>query len=163
MALRTDRAACLQPGSSRPVERQADLADGNRGCRLWRPIRGINLSGYVPLSRQLGRSGQLVSRWSWHNTLAASDYGLLDERTFDPRRITGERCYGTLMEGSYSTPRVGSVGACICMLIALQERAARVCACGHTSRDASHALTLPTASERYTLHAIAPAKLDRAG
>ena len=43
---------------------------------------------------QLGRLARAGVQVVMHNTLAASDYGLLDERRCSPDRTTGARCSG---------------------------------------------------------------------
>ena len=43
---------------------------------------------------QLGRLARAGVQVVMHNTLAASDYGLLDQTTLTPGRTTGARCCG---------------------------------------------------------------------
>jgi hypothetical protein len=54
----------------------------------------FNFSGHVLLSDQLRRLAKAGVQVVMHNTLAASDYGLLDETTLTKGRITGGRCCG---------------------------------------------------------------------
>jgi len=104
---------------------------------------------------QLGRLAKAGVQVVMHNTLAASDYGLLEENTFDPRpNYWGALLWHRLMGRTVLDPGVsaqeglhvyahcnaGTPGSVSVLAI-------------NTSRRASHALTLMTASERYTLHA----------
>ena len=90
-----------------------------------------------------------------HNTLAASDYGLLDEKTLTPRpNYWGAWLWRQLMGTTvldagvpirsglhvYAHCQRGTPGGVALLVI-------------NTDRDAPHALTLPAASLRYTLDA----------
>jgi hypothetical protein len=104
---------------------------------------------------QLGRLARGGVQVVMHNTLAASDYGLLDERTFEPRpnywgALLGHRLMGkTVLDPGvsahgdlhiYAHCHAATSGSVSMLVI-------------NISRRASLALTLPTPSERYTLHA----------
>ena len=69
LALGHRSCAGFEQGASRPLRaRQADLAHGDRGCRLRRQSVGGDLSGYIPLSRSAwtaGASGR-ASRHAQH-------------------------------------------------------------------------------------------------
>lgn len=104
---------------------------------------------------QLGRLARAGVQVVMHNTLAASDYGLLDEGTFRPRpnywaALLWHRLMGTtvLDAGATSTPGLHiyahchptTKGAVSVLLI-------------NTSPNASRAVTLASVAERYTLRA----------
>lgn len=104
---------------------------------------------------QLGRLAKAGVQVVMHNTLAASDYGLLEETTFRPRpsywaALLWRRLMGTIvLDAGKPAPRdlhlyahchptkAGAVS-----LLAI-----------NTSRSTSRTLSLPNSAERYTLHA----------
>ncbi|WP_315834896.1 hypothetical protein [Bradyrhizobium prioriisuperbiae] len=103
---------------------------------------------------QLGRLAKAGVRVVMHNTLAASDYALLDEVTFTPRpsywgALLWRRLMGPIVLDAglpiqaglhvYAHCRRDAVGVTLLVI--------------NTDRDAPHALTLAAASERYTLDA----------
>jgi len=103
---------------------------------------------------QLGRLAKAGVQVVMHNTLAASDYGLLDEKTFMPRpnywgallwrQLMGNTVLDSGLPGQaglhvYAHCRQGMPDSVALLVI-------------NTSRDA-HSLALPDASERYTLDA----------
>ena len=104
---------------------------------------------------QLGRLAKAGVQIVMHNTLAASDYGLLDEKTLMPRpNYWGALLWRRLMGSIVLDPGVpiqtglhvyahcqrGNPGGVSLLVI-------------NTDRNAPHSLTLPTASVRYTLDA----------
>lgn len=102
---------------------------------------------------QLGRLARAGVQMVAHNTLAASDYGLLDETTLRPRpnywaALLWRRLMGTTVLDAgvhkgihlYAHCRRGERGAVILLAI-------------NTDRTATALLRLPAASERYTLSA----------
>jgi hypothetical protein len=102
---------------------------------------------------QLGRLARAGVQMVAHNTLAASDYGLLDERTFRPRpnywaALLWRALMGTMVLDAgrhkgmhlYAHCRRGMRGAVTLLAI-------------NTSRTDAAALQLPEAGERYTLSA----------
>jgi heparanase 1 len=104
---------------------------------------------------QLGRLAKASVQIVMHNTLAASDYGMLDERTLRPRpKYWGALLWRQLMGTTvldagpsiqsglhvYAHCQSGKPGGAVLLVI-------------NTDRDASHSLMLPTASVRYTLDA----------
>lgn len=104
---------------------------------------------------QLGRLAKAGVQVVMHNTLAASDYGLLDEKTFRPRpsywaALLWHRLMGTtVLEASMASTRAvhayahchpTTKGAASVLLI-------------NTSQHGSHALTLAAPADRYTLRA----------
>ena len=106
---------------------------------------------------QLGRLAKQEVRVVAHNTLVASDYGLLEEKTFTPKpnywaALLWRRLMGTtvLESGVPIQPGLHVYAHCLrgtpggVALLAI-----------NTDRAASRTLTLPTAGERYTLSARA--------
>ena len=104
---------------------------------------------------QLGRLARAGVQVVMHNTLAASDYGLLDEKTFGPRpNYWGGLLWRQLMGSTvldsgvpiqtglhvYAHCQRGTPGGVSLLII-------------NTDRNAPHSLMLPTASVRYTLEA----------
>jgi hypothetical protein len=104
---------------------------------------------------QLGRLAKAGVQIVMHNTLAASDYGLLDEKTLQPRsKYWGAWLWRQLMGTTvldtgpsiqsglhvYAHCQTGKPGGVALLVI-------------NPDRDAPHALVLPTASVRYTLDA----------
>jgi glycosyl hydrolase family 79 len=108
---------------------------------------------------QLGRLAKAGVHVVMHNTLAASDYGLLDEKTFAPRpnyfgALLWRRLMGTTVLETGVPGRAGLHVYAHC----LRDRPGGVSLLViNIDRNASRALTLASASERYTLDA---AKLD---
>jgi Glycosyl hydrolase family 79, N-terminal domain len=106
---------------------------------------------------QLGRLARAGAQIVMHNTLAASDYGLLDEQTFAPRpnywaALLWRQLMGTtvLDSGAPSEPGLHLYAHCLrgssggVTLLAI-----------NTDRNDARTLILPDASERYTLDAAA--------
>jgi hypothetical protein len=102
---------------------------------------------------QLGRLAKAGVQMVAHNTLAASDYGLLDEKTLRPRpsywaALLWRRLMGTIVLDAgthhgmhlYAHCRRGARGAVTLLAI-------------NTDRTMSAILRLPVTSERYTLSA----------
>jgi hypothetical protein len=102
---------------------------------------------------QLGRLAKAGVQMVAHNTLAASDYGLLDEKTLRPRpnywaALLWRRLMGTIVLDAgthkgihlYAHCRRGARGAITLLAI-------------NTDRTTSAILRLPVTSERYTLSA----------
>jgi hypothetical protein len=104
---------------------------------------------------QLGRLARAGVQVVMHNTLAASDYGLLDEKAFAPRpNYWGALLWRQLMGSTvldsgvpiqtglhvYAHCQRGTTGGVSLLII-------------NNDRNAPHSLTLPTASLRYTLEA----------
>jgi heparanase 1 len=104
---------------------------------------------------QLGRLAKAGVQVVMHNTLAASDYGLLDENTLAPRpnfwgALLWRQLMGTTVLDAgipiqsglhvYAHCQRGVPGGVVLLVI-------------NPDRDAPHALMLPVASARYTLEA----------
>ena len=104
---------------------------------------------------QLGRLAKAGVQVVMHNTLAASDYGLLDERTLEPRpNYWGALLWRRLMGSTVLDPgvpvRVGLHVYAHCQHVTPGGVTLLVI---NTDLVSSQALTLPTASKRYTLDA----------
>jgi hypothetical protein len=104
---------------------------------------------------QLGRSSRLGVQVVMHNTLDASDYGLLDENKLAPRpnywgALLWRRLMGATVLDSgvpiqkglhvYAHSLRGTPGGVALLVI-------------NNDRDAAHTLSIPTAARRYTLSA----------
>lgn len=104
---------------------------------------------------QLGRLAKAGVQVVMHNTLAASDYGLLDEGTFRPRpnywaALLWHRLMGTIVldAGAAAAPGLHLYAHCHpAMRGAVSVLAVNI------SRRTPHALTAPGPAERYTLDA----------
>jgi heparanase 1 len=153
---RTDRALAFyqslrdrfEPGKPIWLTETADAAcGGNRWAASF-----LDTFRYLD---QLGRLAKAGVQVVMHNTLAASDYGLLDEKTLAPRpnfwaALLWRRLMGTtVLDASvpiqsglhvYAHCQRSTPGGVVVLVI-------------NTDRDAPHALTLPAASLRYTLDA----------
>jgi Glycosyl hydrolase family 79, N-terminal domain len=104
---------------------------------------------------QLGRLAKAGVQVVMHNTLAASDYGLLDERTLAPRpnywgALLWRQLMGTTVLDSGVPIQAGLHVYAHCQRKALDGVTLLVM---NTDRDTARSLTLPNASERYTLDA----------
>ena len=104
---------------------------------------------------QLGRLAKAGVQVVMHNTLSGSDYGLLDEQTFDPRpnywaALLWHRLMGRIVLDPDMPTRAGLHTYAHCHP---EVRGGVSVLVINTSRDASRTLELPIASERYTLQA----------
>jgi heparanase len=104
---------------------------------------------------QLGRLAKAGVQIVIHNTLAASDYGLLDERTLQPR----PNYWGALLWRQLMGTTVLDAGVAIQPGLHVYAHCQRDTPGGvallviNTDRKTPHSLTLPAASVRYTLDA----------
>jgi hypothetical protein len=104
---------------------------------------------------QLGRLARAGVQVVMHNTLAASDYGLLDEKTFAPR----PNYWGALLWRQLMGSTVLDSGVPIQTGLHVYAHCQRDAPGGvslliiNNDRNGSHSLMLPTASLRYTLEA----------
>jgi heparanase len=116
-------------------------------------------SSFLDTSRYLDQLGRLAKggvQIVMHNTLAASDYGLLDERTLEPRPnywgalLWRQTMGSTVLDAGlpvqsglhvYAHCQRGKPGGVTLLVI-------------NTDRNASHALMLPTASMLYVMDAV---------
>jgi heparanase len=104
---------------------------------------------------QIGRMARHGVQVVMHNTLAASDYGLLDERNFAPRpdywaALLWRRLMGTIVldPGGTETPGLHLYAHC------LRDKAGGVALLAiNTDRAASATLELPAPASRYALTA----------
>jgi len=104
---------------------------------------------------QLGRLAKAGVQVVMHNTLSASDYGLLDETTFNPRpdywaALLWHRLMGRIVLDPGVTVQADLHVYAHCDP---QLRGSVSLLVINTSRDVSFALELPIASDRFTLHA----------
>jgi hypothetical protein len=101
----------FEPGKSLWITETADAACGGNP---W-------ASTFLDTFRYLVQHASLAQRGVkviMHNTLASSDYGLLDENTFAPRLITGRFAWRRLMGATFSIlhapiPNVYVYGHCL--------------------------------------------------
>jgi len=104
---------------------------------------------------QLGRLARAGVQVVMHNTLAASDYGLLDERTLEPR----PKYWGALLWRQLMGTTVLAAGVPIQSGLLVYAHCQRGTPGGvallviNHDRNAPHSLMLPTAAVRYTLDA----------
>lgn len=102
---------------------------------------------------QLGRLAKAGVQVVMHNTLAASDYGLLDEKTFRPRpNYWGALLWHRLMGTTVLDPGAASGLQLYAHCHSSLPGAVTLLAI-NTSRTASRSVTLPLVSKRYTLRA----------
>jgi heparanase 1 len=115
-------------------------------------------SAFVDTFRYLNQLGSLARHGvqvQLHNTLAASDYGLLDEKTYEPRpnywaALLWRRLMGTtvLDPGPSPEPALHLYAHC------LRDKPGGVALLAiNADRDASHSLEIPKGAEGYTLTA----------
>ncbi|HJV79895.1 hypothetical protein [Noviherbaspirillum sp.] len=110
--------------------------------------------------RYLDRLGRLAKKGvtvSFHNTLASSEYGLLDQKTFAPRpnywaALLWHRLMGsTVLDAGASQPGLHLYAHC------MRDRPGGVTLLAiNNSRTQQESLQLPVAAERYTLAARTP-------
>lgn len=138
----------FEPGKPMWITETADAACGGN------PWASTFLDTFR-YSDQHGSMAQKGVQVMMHNTLASSDYGLLDENTFAPRpnywaALLWRKLMGTtvLNPGPSPSPNLHLYAQClpnvpggVTLLVINADRAA------------SHSLDVPTSSERYTLSA----------
>jgi hypothetical protein len=102
---------------------------------------------------QLGRLARLGVQTVMHNTLAASDYGLIDEETLEPRpNYWSALLWRTLMGTVVLDPGPASQSGVHLYAHCLAGRPGGVAVLAvNTDAGASRELTVPTGAERYTL------------
>ena len=112
---------------------------------------------------QLGRLAKQEVRVVAHNTLVASDYGLLEEKTFTPK----PNYWGALLWRQFMGTTVLESGVPIQPGLHVYAHCLRGTPGGvallaiNTDKTASRTLTVPTAGERYTLSATALQEQER--
>lgn len=138
----------FEPGKALWLTETADAAcGGNRWDSTF-----VDTFRYLDQLGRLARAGVQVVM---HNTLAASDYGLLDESSFEPRpnywgALLWHRLMGRTVLDAGVPPEPGLHVYAHC----LRDRRGGVTVLAlNTSPDTPRSLSLPTASERYTLRA----------
>jgi hypothetical protein len=138
----------LDPGKSIWLTETAEAAfGGNRWAATF-----LDTFRYLDQLGRLARTGVQVVM---HNTLAASDYGLLDEKTLEPR----PNYWGALLWRHLMGTTVLDAGVPIQSSLHVYAHCQRGMSGGvsllviNTDRNAPHSLMLPTASLRYTLDA----------
>ena len=107
---------------------------------------------------QLGRLAKAGVKIVMHNTLAASDYGLLDEKTHLPRpnywaALLWRRVMGNVVLDAGVSPQAGLHVYAHC---ARGRRGGVALLAINNDRHASRELTLPHPAKRYTLSADSP-------
>jgi heparanase len=138
----------LEPGKPIWLTETADAACGGN------PWAASFLDTFRYLD-QLGRLARAGVQVVMHNTLAASDYGLLDEKTLQPRpnywgAVLWRQLMGTTVLDAVAPIQPGLHLYAHCQRGAPGGVALLVI---NTDRSAPHSLVLPTASVRYTLDA----------
>jgi glycosyl hydrolase family 79 len=135
-----------------------ETADAACGGNPW-AVSFVDTFRYLDQLGRLARAGVQVVM---HNTLAASDYGLLDESTLEPR----PNYWGALLWRQLMGTTVLDSGAAISSSLHVYAHCQRNKPGGvallviNIDRDTSRALELPTPSTRYTMDA---AELQDAG
>lgn len=104
---------------------------------------------------QLGRLARAGAQVVMHNTLAGSDYGMLDERTFRPRpNYWAALLWHRLMGTTVLDPRMASTRAIHAYAHCHpSEKGAASALLINTSQHRSRAVTLAARADRYTLRA----------
>lgn len=102
---------------------------------------------------QLGSHAQKSVKSIMFNTLASSDYGMLDEQTYDPRpdywaALLWNRTMGTRSLDPYNSPSSGMRIYAQCMKNAKGGVAMLIL---NVDKSDTHSLTLPVGGQRYTL------------
>src|SRR5713101_2346172 len=146
---RSDVAARVRPRQHFPKTGSPER------IRLW-PSTGCSFLDTFRYLDQLGRLARAGVQVVMHNTLAASDYGLLNEKTLAPR----PNYWGALLWRQLMGSTVLDSGVPIKMGLHVYAHCQRETSGGvslliiNTDRNAPHSLMLPTTSERYTLGAV---------
>ncbi|MDE2461853.1 MAG: hypothetical protein KGL98_11525 [Gammaproteobacteria bacterium] len=138
----------FEPDKSVWITETADAAAGGN------PWASTFLDSFRYLN-QLGRMAQNGVQAVFHNTLASSDYGLLDPNTFEPRpdywaALLWRRLMGTtVLDAGPTQPDLHLYAQClrghpggVSVLVI------------NNSRDRAQTLDLPISAERYTLSAM---------
>jgi len=115
-------------------------------------------STFLDSFRYLNQLGALAKRGvqvHMHNTLAASDYGLLDEKTYEPRpnywaAIIWHKLMGAIVLDAGASPAPGLYLYAHCMV---QHPGGVTLLAINTDREHEQSIDLPRASVRYTLTA----------
>ena len=137
-----------EPGKPMWITETAETACGGN---LW-------ASSFLDSFRYLDQLGRLARRGVQvvaHNTLAASDYGLIDEESMTPRpNYWAALLWRRLMDRRVLDPGAVPAGGLHLYAHCLRDHPGGVALLAiNTSRDAAQELDLPGSSERYTLTA----------
>lgn len=137
----------FEPGKPVWITETADAACGGN------PWASTFLDSFRYLD-QLGRLAKRGVQVVFHNTLASSDYGLLDQKTFLPRpdywaALLWRRLMGpVVLDPGPSQPSLHLYAQC------LRDHPGGVAILAiNTNRDRAESIALPTAASRYTLTA----------
>jgi hypothetical protein len=137
----------FEPGKAVWITETADAACGGN------PWAATFLDSFRYLD-QLGRLARRSVAVVFHNTLASSEYGLLDQKSFEPRpnywaALLWRRLMGTtVLDAGRSEPGLYLYAHC------LRERPGGVALLAiNTSRTRSRSLDLPMPGDRYSLAA----------
>ncbi|HSY64475.1 MAG TPA: hypothetical protein VK829_07745 [Terriglobales bacterium] len=136
----------LEPGKSLWITETADAACGGNP---W-------ASTFLDSFRYLVQHASLAQRGVkviMHNTLASSDYGLLDENTFAPRpNYWAALLWRRLMGATVLDPRTSPIPNVYVYAHCLQnQRGGVTLLVINADRQRVHEITLPSEAERYTL------------
>jgi len=104
---------------------------------------------------QHGRLAQLGVRVIMHNTLAASDYGLLDEKNFEPRpNYWAGLLWRRLMGNTVLDPHIAAPENIYCYAHCLRRHPGGVALLViNADKERTYQISVPVDSERYTLTA----------
>jgi heparanase 1 len=138
----------FEPGKSLWITETADAACGGNP---W-------ASTFLDTFRYLVQHATLAQRGVkviMHNTLASSDYGLLDENTFEPRsNYWAALLWRRLMGATVLDPHTSPIPNVYVYAHCLQNRPGGVTLLViNADRQRVHEITLPSEAERYTLTA----------
>jgi hypothetical protein len=138
----------FEPGKSLWITETADAACGGNP---WASTF-LDTFRYLVQHASLARRGVKVIM---HNTLASSDYGLLDENTFAPRpNYWAALLWRRLMSATVLDPHTSPIRNVYVYAHCLQNRPGGVTVLViNTDRQQVHEITLPSDAERYTLTA----------
>ena len=138
----------FEPGKSLWITETADAACGGNP---WASTF-LDTFRYLVQHASLARRGVKVIM---HNTLASSDYGLLDENTFAPRpNYWAALLWRRLMSATVLDPHTSPIRNVYVYAHCLQNHPGGVTVLViNTDRQQVHEITLPSDAERYTLTA----------
>jgi len=145
----------FEPGTPIWITETADTAcGGNPWASTFR-----DTFRYVVEHAELARAGVKVVM---HNTLAASDYGLLDQKTFQPRpNYWGALLWRTLMGTTVMDPQLPKTENVYTYAHCMREHPGGVVLLVvNADQERPYHIELPLAAERYTLSATT---LDQTG
>jgi heparanase len=137
----------FEPGKAVWITETADAACGGN------PWAATFLDGFRYLD-QLGRLARRGVAVVFHNTLASSEYGLLDQKSFEPRPNYWAALLWRRLMGTTVLNAVRSEAGLHLYAHCLREHPGGVALLAvNTSRTQSRSINLPMAGERYSLAA----------